>query len=860
MLLLSSFSIKAQKNISGYIYEYPDSVAIENVLCRLISSKNSSLNEFSFSDENGKFYIQALDKDNDSVRFSLLGYQEQTIPVSVLLKNHVVILKPAENILREVIVTAPHIREKGDTLVYNINKFISQNDKYIADILKKLPGITVNRNGSINYQGEAINKFYIEGRDLLGGNYSLASNNLNVDAVGTVEIIEHNQHIRSLNGVEQSNRAAINIKLKNKYLVKPFGEVNLGYGTKSIYNGNITASFLSKKTQAIACVKTNNTGENIISDLDNKLDVNSILTYIPPYENVLNNVSFQTPPLPINRYRFNKTTVVSGNLLVPVSASSELKLNVVYGLDKDYPTYSIKRSLMLGDDKILSLFENTNGKSSVNKLKASATYEINSSSLYLKDEVEFMSCDNTTKAAMLTNTDSIESKTGISPLNFENRLNLIYRTKSDQIVSFQSSIHLCTADEYMSNLYQALQDSIQTTYENKKIVTKNVIGSSFPILNSRLGIQAAFNYSKYNYDTHSKLSPIYINNGFDTIPQSAISNYSKYEFGILPSINFRWFNNAINLTLNGNTWLYSLSKNDLENKKRVAFLPSISSTFKFSHKFEGRIFLNRTFDYIGGINQFDFPFIRSYRSIYIPSSDINYRVGYSSSLNLKFRDILNLIFGNFSVIYKRTKNNYTPYAYNTEEWSITTTSNKESNSSMLRLQADLSKTFSSIKTSITLTPIYTKNITELLQQDIFTNNIYNIYEFNFRLSNNKLNWLYTDCSFNIKLMNNKNKLKTTKPLMDLCSKIDLFFYPLKDLTINIYGELINMKRENRFDNHFFLDSAVSYDFKRLKFKFDVKNILNIRSYTISEFSSVNEYIQNFPLRGREFMLSIGTSF
>lgn len=64
---------------------------------------------------------------------------------------------------------ADRIREQGDTIIYNVGSFAQQQDRSIGDVLKRMPGIDVANHGKIQYQGEDINKFYIEGSDLLGG-------------------------------------------------------------------------------------------------------------------------------------------------------------------------------------------------------------------------------------------------------------------------------------------------------------------------------------------------------------------------------------------------------------------------------------------------------------------------------------------------------------------------------------------------------------------------------------------------------------------------------------------------------------------------------------------------------------------
>lgn len=74
----------------------------------------------------------------------------------------------------------------------------------------------MEENRQISYQGTAINKFYIEGMDLLGGKYNIATNNISNDDVGSVEIMENHQPIKALNGLSISEQAAINLRLKEK--------------------------------------------------------------------------------------------------------------------------------------------------------------------------------------------------------------------------------------------------------------------------------------------------------------------------------------------------------------------------------------------------------------------------------------------------------------------------------------------------------------------------------------------------------------------------------------------------------------------------------------------------------------------
>jgi hypothetical protein len=98
-----------------------------------------------------------------------------------------------------------------------VNSFSKEQDRSIGDVLKRMPGIEVLPDGKILYQGKAINKYYIEGLDLLEGKYNLANDNLPYQEVSQVQILENHQPIKTLDSLQFSDRSALNIKLKHLY-------------------------------------------------------------------------------------------------------------------------------------------------------------------------------------------------------------------------------------------------------------------------------------------------------------------------------------------------------------------------------------------------------------------------------------------------------------------------------------------------------------------------------------------------------------------------------------------------------------------------------------------------------------------
>ncbi len=141
-----------------------------------------------------------------------MGYEDMELTLP--LPESDIRLTPKETKLREVVVSAPDIYQRGDTLVFNVGKYATAADNAILDVIRRLPGIKVENYGQIMYNGRPINKFYIDGNDFAGDRYGLATNNISKDDVAAVEVMENHQPIKALEDIEFSEQAGINLKLK----------------------------------------------------------------------------------------------------------------------------------------------------------------------------------------------------------------------------------------------------------------------------------------------------------------------------------------------------------------------------------------------------------------------------------------------------------------------------------------------------------------------------------------------------------------------------------------------------------------------------------------------------------------------
>lgn len=170
--------------------------------------------------------------------------------------------------LKEVQIRPGRVWGRQDTLKYDLTRFTSSKDRNVSDVLKKLPGINVEENGTIKYNGKVISNLYVEGMDVSGGRYNQINNNLKADAVQAAEVIEGHQPIKSLRGKTFTDDVALNLKLKPEvrsqwiYTVMAGG----GYGEKALYDASFNVLQLSRNRQTVYTYKANNIGRNLFSD------------------------------------------------------------------------------------------------------------------------------------------------------------------------------------------------------------------------------------------------------------------------------------------------------------------------------------------------------------------------------------------------------------------------------------------------------------------------------------------------------------------------------------------------------------------------------------------------------------------
>ena len=315
LLILTAAGTVAQVNVAGTVIEKENNAPLTGASV-IVKGPDSRIKKFASSKSNGSFDLTVPSVEGCCLEVSMMGFAKQSIPLDSVSFPLTVYLEPGTTLLKEVTVKADKIREQGDTITYNVGSFAQAQDRSIGDVLKRMPGINVENSGKIQYQGEDINKFYIEGSDLLGGKYGIATNGISHEDVGAVEVMENHQPMQVLAGISFSDKAAINLKLKNKAKATWtfHGYAGGGYSWHpegAVWDGELFAMAVMPGFQNITTLQTNNIGEDLSSQATDFF-ASRRGPALSPY------VSVSLPDVPnLSRKRtlFNRSALASTNSL-----------------------------------------------------------------------------------------------------------------------------------------------------------------------------------------------------------------------------------------------------------------------------------------------------------------------------------------------------------------------------------------------------------------------------------------------------------------------------------------------------------------------------------------------------------------
>lgn len=848
ILFMSCASLMSQSVVRGNVLETTSGKPITgaNVMVKNLKGK---LIGFSSSDENGDFSIEINEStDSLTINATMLGYKtfSRTIktddePISILMEDGALQLQ-------EVVVKADRIRENGDTITYNVGSFAQKQDHTIGDVLKRMPGIDVSKNGKIQYQGTDINRFYIEGNDLLGGKYGIATNGISHEDIGAVEVMENHQPMQVLRGLSFSDQAAINLKMKNKSKASLLvhGTVGGGWSQQpkgALWQGDIFTMMVTGKYQMITTFKGNNTGINLsdqLTDFTSDRAEESMAGYI--YIS-----SPLTPNLQRRRSYFNRSWMVSSSHLLKTRKGGEFKAQIDYNNDRVSAQGASTTTYFLdsGDKVIL---EDKNSLYHRNAVTGKFSYEANEKTYFLNNT---LSADFSWNDRTLNTSGSLPNiQSGRMPeYSVCNLLKVIKRFGGNKLVTFNSRNEWNSMPERLSVSHDGKEYGQRICQHSFYTDERASLGFVF----NRIMLSLEGGISGYFRNLDTDLWGIDIEDLKDR--EKLTTNYLR----VFASPKLEWSYKKMELTFNMPVNLYSyFFSGGLRNRTEFFFSPSLAARFRLTPRMSLTLrgSVRRSPASLHDIH--DSSILTDYRSFSSGVDDYYTASGQSVSASYSFRNAQSGIFLMAMGSYGWNRSKFGTVQDIVGDYIFHSYRSQPSDSRNAMAFLNVSKTLDFMRGALGVRGNFSRMENNLLSQGIQThyrNDSFSLSPFINGNISSILNW-------NLKFTWDRSSLK----ISDKSSRsTDGFIYsgnvtltPCSLITWTIGGEFYrNQIEEGRYKEMLMLDTKLTFNIsKRLEISASVTNLLNRKEYSYTTYGTLSQYERSSLLRGREFMISI----
>src|SRR5690349_17827452 len=248
LLLISSANAqKADGIIRGKLVDTAAKQPVADATVSVLNAKDSSLATFTLSNKQGSFEVKGLAAGDYKVIVSSKGYVEFKKVVTINDSNKTLELgslslqKDYKTLEGVTVVSEAPIQVKNDTVQFNTSGFKTPPNASLEDLLKKIPGMEVDKEGTVKSQGEQVQKVLVDGKEFFGNDPKLATKNITADMIESVQVFDDMSDQAKFTKMDDGSRTkTLNIKLKKDRNKGYFGRAMASVGDKGRYEANLS--------------------------------------------------------------------------------------------------------------------------------------------------------------------------------------------------------------------------------------------------------------------------------------------------------------------------------------------------------------------------------------------------------------------------------------------------------------------------------------------------------------------------------------------------------------------------------------------------------------------------------------------
>lgn len=845
--LLTATTIFAQINVRGTVVDRETDEPVVGASV-IVKGADGKIKKFASSKADGSFAMTMPSVSGCRLEVTMMSFARQSMPLDNVEFPLIVRMEPGTTLLKEVTVKADRIREQGDTISYRVGSFAQAQDRSIGDVLKRMPGIDVAKSGKIQYQGEDINKFYIEGADLLGGKYGIATNGISHEDVGAVEVMENHQPMQVLSGIAFSNKAAINLKLKNKAKAtwSFHGDAGGGYSWEpagAIWDGELFAMAVMPGFQNITTLRTNNTGENLSSSGTDFFAENR-------QTGLSRQVSIGLPgvsSLSDKRTLFNRSFLVSTNNLWKFGRG-EFKANIDYSFNRvEAAAENITTYFLNEEDRLIS--ENRSGTEHSHSLSGKFIYELNQKTAFINNTLQTnIDWDDLN----LATTGSLPNRQSAKLPDYyvSNKFKLIKRFKGNHLVTFhsvnewESLPQTLNLDMNGQHFRQYISDHAFYTHESAAY--------AFNIKGVTLSLEGGIKVYIRSMDSQLPDLP-------EELPGLTENVVNTNYITVYATPRLEYWVRRVNLSLNLPVSYahYNFDK-AIANHNELYFSPSLNFNWKPNNRFSGslrgglgRSPMNLNLIHPGLI-------MTNYRTLKAGVDNFYNSSSQNVSANFNYKHTRRGLFANGMVMHSWTHLPYTMAQQLYGDYVVYSYADAANDSKMLMAMGNIGKTLDFMRGSCNVNGSFNRNESHLLSQRQSVNSVSTGWSIGGKINGTPCRWF----SFDYRIDYSDSRLTmngmSESWLSTMENELSLTFIPHRKWQWTVSGEHYrNELTEHNYKDIVMLDTRLTYQLnKRIEFSAALTNILNKRSYNYTTYSQLSSFESRRHLRGRQLLFSI----
>ncbi len=856
--------------LTGVVTDRYTSEAVGNASITLHHKLGGDMLAYGITNSKGQYNI-ILEGALDSVFVSVscLGYASQQFYLASRSITKNIALSPEAISINEVSVKADKIWAKRDTINYSVAGFASKQDRTIGDVLKKLPGIDVDKNGAISYGGKAINAFYIEGMNSMDGKYTLATENIPADAVANVQIFENHQKVKMLENSSFSDQAALNLTLREASKYRWIGNARMGAGLPvELWDAKLFLMNISKRNQGVNVFEGNNAGRNI----GKQLQTFTIEDMLNENNSSLNNQDlFDVPTISIpmvndERSLFNKSFLASTNNLWMLGKDWTFRLNINYLKDRVTQNSKVVDTYLFPNDSALVIVDGRSLASEMQTIEATFTLNANTTRFYFNNALKLSG--NWSSSVL----DGWGSRVNMQKFKtperaIQNDFRLIKRVGGVN-VTFASFNRL-------SKLPQSLeirQESFDTVFNgrlNHSLLVQDIThlslisnsSASFTLMKGKWYLENKLGYKLQYQEYTSGLTPrTPVDGGF-----SNKWDWTSMRYQATPKLGRSGEKLLIELSLPMSVNMVSFRDNILDQNiyhNKFFFTPELSLRYKISTRLEvsSRVGVDQS---IGDPLSMSSGYVlSSYRYINRGHSIITERKSQSYTLGFQYRNPVEALFLSASVYYAPSLSEV-GHVQSIRGIYVVSSSVERSNSSNFWIATSrISKAIDLFKSTVALAFSYNSMATTILQNTNLVHYTTQSYTINPRVNARPTSWV--DMEYNGQISMSQLQIdfsgNAKQPyLHQVYQQIMLGFTLRESLQVRLKGEhFYNEMLTGNSPSVFFFDMGFRLKLKHVELTADWSNILNKKAYAYSSYGSLNSSSSSYEIRPISIM--VGASF